>query len=296
MVDSKALLQATLDVGKGFFRPPPASPLPSSSGSVGADDAAQVDTSAKRRKPPLVPIRALSPRHRERIAKHLLALNADDRYLRFGFAAKEAQIRAYVAQLNFERDDIYGIYNRALKLIAVAHVAFSPDDLTTNCAEFGVSVLPQSRGKGLGTMLFERAIIHARSENVDLMFIHALSENAAMLKIARSAGAWVERDGMESQAYIKLPPATLDTRLTDAVEDSLGEVDFQLKRQAKRFWAVLGSLQTQRQQMRQRVRQQVRKRLGQATRQKKQVDTGVDAVANSGAESGVDHKPPHDSA
>ena len=36
--------------------------------------------------------------------------------------------------------------------------------------------------------MFERAVIHARNEGVDLLFIHALSENTAMLKIARRAG------------------------------------------------------------------------------------------------------------
>jgi GNAT superfamily N-acetyltransferase len=245
MVDSKALIQATLDVGKEFFRPPPAYAGQSKSAAP-APDSAQVPRSA----PPLVPIRSLSPRHRERIAKHLLALDDSDRYLRFGYAAQERHIRAYAAQLNFERDDIYGIYNRSLKLIAVAHVAFSPDDQTTNCAEFGVSVLKEARGKGYGSLLFERAVIHARNEGVDLMFIHALSENAAMLKIVRNAGAQVQRDGMESEAYLQLPPATLDTHLSGAVENSLGEMDFQLKRQAKRFWAVLGSLQDMRRSVR----------------------------------------------
>ena len=191
----------------------------------------------------MVPIRALSTRHRRGIIRHLLALLPEDRYLRFGYAAQEPQIRAYVDGLNFDRDEIYGIYNRSLTLIAVAHLAFSSDPATQNCAEFGVSVLREARGKGFGTQLFDRAITHARNEGVDLMFIHALSENAAMLKIARNAGARVERDGSESEAYLKLPPADLDSRMTEAVEDRVGEVDFQLKVQAKRFWNFLGSLQ-----------------------------------------------------
>ncbi len=229
MVDSKALIQATFDAGVGFFRAPP-----SYTGQP---------SEAKREQPLLVPIRALSTRHRPGIIRHLLALSSEDRYLRFGYAAQETQIRSYVDNLSFERDDIYGIYNRQLKLIAVAHLAFSSDPKTPNCAEFGVSVLAEARSKGYGTMLFDRAIIHARNKGVDLMFIHALTENAAMLKIARNAGATVERDGSESEAYLKLPPATLDTRVTEAVDDRVGEVDFQLKVQAKKFWEFLSSLQ-----------------------------------------------------
>ncbi len=55
-----------------------------------------------------------------------------------------------------------------------------------------------SRGKGYGSRLFERAVVHARNEGVSLLFIHALSENTAMLKIARNAGAVLERAGSET--------------------------------------------------------------------------------------------------
>ena len=34
----------------------------------------------------LVPIRSLGPAHRERIREHLLSLDTQDRYLRFGYA------------------------------------------------------------------------------------------------------------------------------------------------------------------------------------------------------------------
>ena len=39
--------------------------------------------------PLLVPIRSLGPSHRERIARHLLALDERDRFLRFGYAAND---------------------------------------------------------------------------------------------------------------------------------------------------------------------------------------------------------------
>ena len=52
-------------------------------------------------------------------------------------------------------------------------------------SEFGVSVLPKARRRGFGRRLFEHAMLHARNRGVETMFIHALSENTAMLKIAR---------------------------------------------------------------------------------------------------------------
>ena len=193
--------------------------------------------------PVMVPIRSLGPSHRERIAQHLLQLEPADRYLRFGYPANDEQIRHYAEQLNFERDEIFGIYNRRLELIAMAHLAFSEHPEHKHCAEFGVSVLKQARGRGFGARLFERAVMHARNEGVSMMFIHALSENTAMLKIARNAGATVRRDGSESEAYLQIPPASLDTRMAEMVEQQFAEVDYQIKKQAKQFWDFLASLQ-----------------------------------------------------
>ena len=199
----------------------------------------------------MVPIRALSERHRPRILAHLLSLDEHDRYLRFGYAASDAQIQRYVDNLNFERDEIFGVYNRSLKLIAMAHVAYAPasSDMES-CAEFGVSVLKTGRGKGLGSRLFERAAMDARTKGVHLLFIHALSENTAMLKIARNAGATVHRDGSESEAYLELPPASFDTHVSKLVAVQFGEMDYQFKKQAKQFWNMLGGLQEIRQGVR----------------------------------------------
>jgi GNAT superfamily N-acetyltransferase len=191
----------------------------------------------------MVPIRSLGPSYRERIAAHLLQLDPADRYLRFGYAANDEQVRRYVEQLDFDRDDIFGIYNRKLELVAMAHLAFSSQPEHSNCAEFGVSVLKKARGRGFGARLFDRAIMHARNEGVEMMFIHALSENTAMLKIARNAGAVVQRDGSESEAYLTLTPAGLDTRVTEMVEQHLAEVDYSLKKQAMHFWDFLADVQ-----------------------------------------------------
>jgi RimJ/RimL family protein N-acetyltransferase len=173
----------------------------------------------------------------------LLALSEEDRYLRFGFAANDEQIKCYVAQLNFERDDIFGIYNRRLELIAMAHLAFSMDSDLSACAEFGVSVSSHVRGRGYGARLFDRAAMHACNEGISRMFIHALSENHAMLRIARQAGAKVERFGSESEAHLLLPPATLDTRLTELVDEQLAQTNYQIKVQVKQFWDFLATVQ-----------------------------------------------------
>jgi GNAT superfamily N-acetyltransferase len=195
--------------------------------------------SAARKSSVIVPIRSLGANHRARIAHHLMALEPRDRYLRFGFMATDTQIQRYADGLNFERDEIFGIYNRRIDLIAMAHLAFSADSNLNTCAEFGVSVLSSARGRGYGGRLFDRASMHARNEGVSTMLIHALSENTTMLKIARKAGASVKRDGSESEAHLLLLPATLDTRLTEIWQEQLALTDYRIKVQAKQFRDLL---------------------------------------------------------
>lgn len=189
--------------------------------------------------PSLVPIRSLGPSHAPHIRAHLRALSPRDRYLRFGHMAADEQIDRYVDSLDFERDEVFGIYNRRLELLAVAHLAYSVDPECNSCAEFGVSVARHARGRGYGTRLFDRAVMHARNEGVVLMFVHALSENTAMLRIARHAGATVEREGGESECYLRLPPADIDSRLSEMVDEQIAQTDYRLKAQARQFWDVL---------------------------------------------------------
>ncbi|MDB5885395.1 MAG: GCN5-related N-acetyltransferase [Polaromonas sp.] len=225
-----ALLKASFLASKAFFR------LPAQSKAPRLFAVAEVPAV-------VVPIRSIGSGHAERINAHLMALSSPDRYLRFGYAASNAQIERYVAGLDFERDEIFGIYNRRLELIALAHLAFSTDPELKSCAEFGVSVLAHARGRGYGARLFDRAAMHSRNEGVQMMFIHALSENTVMLNIARKAGAAVERDGSETEAYLKLQPADIDSRMSEMLDEQIAQTDYRLKVQAKKFWDFLALLQ-----------------------------------------------------
>jgi GNAT superfamily N-acetyltransferase len=150
----------------------------------------------------------LGSRQREQIAGHLLSLSARDRYLRFGYTTNDHHIEQYVAGLDFVRDEILGIHDGNLLLVAVAHVAYAMGDSYSTGAEFGVSVLAPERGRGYGTRLFEQAALHATNKGVRRIVIHALSENQAMLRIATHAGARVKRHGADSEAFLELPAAT----------------------------------------------------------------------------------------
>lgn len=240
MVKSEKSLETPFHTGKEFFHKPSRAAAPYAAAPYGEGQRVSHTFSL------MVPIRSIGPSHRSRIAAHLLALMPQDRYLRFGYAANDAQIQRYVEGLDFERDDIFGIFNRRLQLIAMAHLAFSTDPKRNSCAEFGVSVLAHARGRGYGARLFERAMIHARNDGVDMMFIHALSENKAMLKIARKAGALIERDGAESEAHLMLAPASLDSHMTEMFQEHMAQTDYNFKFQARQFRHFLTLLQDMR--------------------------------------------------
>lgn len=196
---------------------------------------------ARRRKAPWwrkvarwVPVRTLRERHRERVRLHLLGLDPRDRYLRFGYPATDEAIERYVAALDFTRDEVFGVFNRHLKLIATSHVAYAEED-GHRFAEFAVSVCPEARGRGYGARLFDHAVVHARNRNIDRMLIHALTENAPMLRIAQNAGARVRREGTESEAWLQLPPDTLATHVAELFVDKAAELNYGVKYEGKRL-------------------------------------------------------------
>lgn len=218
---------------------------PSSQNATSADQGTGPGRAGRAAAPfaPWIPIRSLSPRHRERIQAHLTALSQADRYLRFGYAAGDEQIARYVGGLNFERDEVFGVYNRRLDLIALAHLAYpAVDTPVRGAAEFGGSVAAHARGRGYGARLFEHAMLHARNRGLDTLFIHALSENTAMLHIVRKAGARVERAGSETDAYLKLPNDTLASKVEQWVGDGAAEIDYHLKQQSHRLDALIDAI------------------------------------------------------
>ncbi len=196
-------------------------------------------TETERPAPPRALIRTLDPEQLALIEGHLLSLSERDRYLRFGYPANDEQIGRHVAKLGFGRDELFGIFDAELQLVAVAHLAYLDAPGQQQMAEFGVSVGPERRGLGYGQQLFERCVVHARNHGVSRLIVHALSENAAMLKIARKAGASVVREGSESQAYLELPPADFGSQVGEMLAEGLARTDYHLKSGVRQVRGVI---------------------------------------------------------
>jgi hypothetical protein len=71
-----------------------------------------------------------------------------------------------------------------------------------------------------------------------------------MIRIARKHGARVERDGSETEAYLRLPPANWDSQLTELVSEQFAQTNYTIKKQVKRFMDALAEVQEIRQGVR----------------------------------------------
>jgi GNAT superfamily N-acetyltransferase len=187
---------------------------------------------------PHVPIKSLGQRHAPKILEHMLSLGEEDRRLRFGSRLGDAGIQRYVESIDFEGDGLFGVFDQHLRLRAFCHMAVLEYEGLT-AGELGLSVDPEYRGHGLGSLLFARACNHARIKGIQRAFVHCLMENRSMLNIALKAGMEVDSGGGEYEAHLRLPPAWTGTHLQEALHEQMAIFDVIFKRQINRAksWA-----------------------------------------------------------
>ena len=183
-------------------------------------------------------VKALGERDRKRMLRHFLALDRDDRLLRFGNMLGDEQVAAYVGKIDFGRDIVFGVIDRKFQLAGVGHLAFTskeahPDrvDYTDKekVAEFGVSVASSARGQGVGSRLFERAAIHCRNNDIDTLYMQCLSSNRTMMHIAKKAGMEIQREYGEADAHLHLPPPSPASVLAEALDEQFAKIDYTVK-------------------------------------------------------------------
>jgi GNAT superfamily N-acetyltransferase len=182
-------------------------------------------------------VHRLSETARPKLLEHFLRLDTDDIRLRFGLPLGSDAIAAYVQGINFDTDAVFGVYEDQLGLAAAAHVAFGVDG-----AELGISVLPEHRSRGIGSALFARAVEHARNRFVTRMYMHCLSENEAMMHIARKSGMKICVDTGEAEAFLKLEPADQASLSGELMGQRLALFDYALKTQAAAMRRITESL------------------------------------------------------
>lgn len=166
----------------------------------------------------------LGPHHRGRVLQHLQALPSHDLWLRFGYAVTDEALRLYVRKLHFGRDAIFGIFDEAAELLALGHLGFDKN-ASSKTAEFGVSVLPHARRRGLGLRLLQRAAVHARNRGATHLMMNYMPENEALQHLAERAGMHLVADTEEPRAYLSLDPPTAVSLMDETFSEMLAAID-----------------------------------------------------------------------
>lgn len=169
-------------------------------------------------------IRELSRLERPALERHFLALGAQDRRLRFGVPLNDFAVRGYVARIDFARDALFGVSGDDLHLVGAAHLGRADGH-----AELGISVLEGQRSRGIGGALLARAHLRARNWGVGALFMHCLTENGAMMRLARKQGMAIVTESHESDAWLELLPADAATQFGEVFEQRVALFDYALK-------------------------------------------------------------------
>src|SRR5687767_7925253 len=154
---------------------------------------------------------------RAALVLHFSALDAEDRRLRFGSALGAEALADYVARIDFARDGIFAVHDDGLRVVAAVHVA-----LAGATAELGLSVSTGWRGRGLGDALLKRAVTWLRNRGVLSVYVHCITENAAMLHLARRNGMRIVYSGGESDGRLELDAPTAGSYAQEWLDDQRG--------------------------------------------------------------------------
>jgi GNAT superfamily N-acetyltransferase len=122
-------------------------------------------------------IRATQHHYHDLIA-HFLALGPRDRFLRFGLAMTDEQIVAYVESLVDGADTVLIVAEPGRGVSGVLHMESMGCGVT-----LGLSVSPQARALGIGTLLLQRAALLARVHGLRTLFVRNLSRNEALQRL-----------------------------------------------------------------------------------------------------------------
>lgn len=158
---------------------------------------------------------------------HLKALDADSKYLRFGYPIQDQMIDQLCKQFAADCDQniLFCIENDNLEFVAVGHIAFQADEM-----ELAFSVLKQCQGQGLGNQLFRRVIQWCRTHNQLRGSMMCLSSNMVVRHLCTKYGIQMKSSGGETMASIELDHPNIVTYFTEAADSNLAAMDYMGKR------------------------------------------------------------------
>jgi GNAT superfamily N-acetyltransferase len=167
-------------------------------------------------------IRRLWPSDVAAYRAHLLRLETEARYSRFGTVISDSVVAEH-ANVCFGADTLaFGCFVEGeIRGAAELHMLVSPPSLRPRDAEAAFSIEKPWRHTGLGTALVERLILAARNRGLRTLVISCLPQNFAMQNLAKKFGATLKCETDEVTGKIKVELPTAQTIFSEFVEDSL---------------------------------------------------------------------------
>ena len=140
-------------------------------------------TRPDRRRAMNLPIQRLGERARASYASHLSALPRDDVRLRFGAPLGREGIDAYVARIDFDTDAVFAAHDDRLE--PRRRRARRHRRRHGRARRLGAAGPPWTRSRRRAR---RAGLDYARNRRIGRLWMHCLSENATMMRIARRGG------------------------------------------------------------------------------------------------------------
>jgi GNAT superfamily N-acetyltransferase len=175
---------------------------------------------------PYASVRRVLPHEYSKYRAHLKSLDQESRTFRFSAPVSDTAIDNLCDKFEADSDKhiLFAIENRKLEFIAVGHISLDGE------MELAFSVIKRHQGRGFGTLLMQRCIQWCRTHGVLKGCMICLSSNATIRHLCRKHGIAVENDHGESMADIVLPPAGMDTFISETIDNNLSTIDYFAKR------------------------------------------------------------------
>ena len=165
-----------------------------------------------------------------RYKTHLLALDEESRYMRFGFHIKNETINELCARWenNHYLHRIFVIENNDLEVVAVGHVSLEDDT-----PELAFSVLKQYQGQGMGDALMKRTVEYCQNRGIKLGCMVCLVSNNKIKSLARKHGILIQTEEGDSVGQVRIPSPTPVSIINEYIEDNFAKLDHLGKAQRK---------------------------------------------------------------
>jgi GNAT superfamily N-acetyltransferase len=139
-------------------------------------------------------------------AAHLKQLNDDDRYTRFGYAARPENIDRIILDILYNPNNHHIFtYYQDDHIVGFGHLAREGDDW-----ELAVSVEEEYQGAGIADALMSYMIAWGKTHGVEVVYMHCITDNKKIQHLARKHGLRaVERNNSDITARVQLPKATV---------------------------------------------------------------------------------------